>query len=480
MFVMTDDTRHCDEVKEYLLTRYPDLQSAVLVIHTKNNGEISEATTGKSKQELDQLREASRQIDQFEVPTKAIVSVMMLREGWDVQNVVTIVGLRAYGAKSGILPEQTLGRGLRRMFRGEDVVEKVSVVGTAAFMEFVESIRAEGVEFEYAEMGERTPPKSPLVVEVDQNKDREEIGQLDIALPVLAPRIYREYKNLNDLDVTALPHKRVALKQFSENEQREIQFRDIDSGLPSHVTVMDSLFEPNYQSVVAYFARTIMRDLHLVGGFDVLFGKIKAFIERELFDREVSLVDGNVLRNLSEPEATRTLIETLKAGVNTLTVQDRGTTELRHQIKLSETRPFLVKDQKFVAPKKCLFNKVMGDNDFEREFAAFLDGCNDIVSFAKNSQSTRFRIEYRNADGSIANYYPDFLVKQDDRHICLIETKGREDVEDAAKWDRLVQWCADATAADKERGFRPLFVSQDSWKRYPPTSFASLIALCSD
>ena len=480
MFVMTDDTRHCDEVKEYLLSRYPDLRDAVLVIHTKNNGEISEAATGKSKQELDQLREASRQIDQFEDPTKAIVSVMMLREGWDVQNVVTIVGLRAYGAKSGILPEQTLGRGLRRMFRGEDVIEKVSVVGTAAFMEFVELIRAEGVEFEYAEMGERTPPKSPLVVEVDQNKEREEIERLDIALPVLAPRIYREYKNLDDLDVTALAHKRVALKQFSEQEQREIQFRDIDSGLPSHVTVMDSLFEPNYQSVVAYFARTIMRDLHLVGGFDVLFGRIKAFIELELFDREVSLADGNVLRNLSEPDATRALVETLKAGVNALTVQDRGATELRHHIKLSETRPFLVKDQKFIVPKRSVFNKIVGDNDFELELIAFLDRCSDITSFAKNSQSTRFRIEYRNVDGSIANYYPDFIVNQSDTDVWIIETKGREDIEDAPKWDRLVQWCIDATTADEQRDFHPLFVSQDLWKRHPPTSFASLVALCSD
>jgi type III restriction enzyme len=154
--------------------------------------------------------------------------------------------------------------------------------------------------------------------------------------------------------VFALPHRRVTLKQFSEQEQREIQFRDIDSGLPSHVTVLDSLFEPNYQSVVAYFANSIRRDLHLGGGFDVLFGKIKMFIEHELFDQEVSLADPNVLRNLSEPDATRTLVETLKAGINALTVQDRGTTEVRHQIKLSETRPYLAKDQKFLPPKKSI------------------------------------------------------------------------------------------------------------------------------
>ena len=57
---MTDDTRNCDEVAEYLESRYPELRDAVLVIHTKNNGEISEASTGKSKEELDTLRKLSR------------------------------------------------------------------------------------------------------------------------------------------------------------------------------------------------------------------------------------------------------------------------------------------------------------------------------------------------------------------------------------------------------------------------------------
>jgi type III restriction enzyme len=42
LFVMTDDTRNCDEVAEYLENRYLDLKDAVLVIHTKKNGEISE------------------------------------------------------------------------------------------------------------------------------------------------------------------------------------------------------------------------------------------------------------------------------------------------------------------------------------------------------------------------------------------------------------------------------------------------------
>jgi type III restriction enzyme len=197
-------------------------------------------------------------------------------------------------------------------------------------------------------------------------------------------------------------------------------FCDINTDEESHTTVMDTAFEPTYQNVVGFFVRSIMRDLRLVGGFDVLFGKIKEFIETALFDKPVDLEDLNVLRSLSEPEATRTLVETLKAGINVLTVQDRGTTEIRDSIKLSRTRPYLVKDQAYIAPKKSVFNKIVGDNNYELEFASFLDGCPDIVSFVKNSQSTVFRIEYLNADGSIANYIPDFIVKRSDVEIWII------------------------------------------------------------
>ena len=200
LFVMTDDTRNCDDVAEYLEGHYPDLKDAVLVIHTKNNGDISESASGKDKDELEKLRKQANEIDGMDSPYKAIISVMMLKEGWDVRNVTTIVGLRAYSATSNILPEQTLGRGLRKMYPG-DVEEYVSVVGTNAFMEFVESIQAEGVVLERKAMGEGTGPKTPLVVEVDKENEKKDIDALDIEIPVLTPRVYREYKSLADLDM---------------------------------------------------------------------------------------------------------------------------------------------------------------------------------------------------------------------------------------------------------------------------------------
>ena len=49
------------------------------------------------------------------------------------------------------------------------------------------------------------------------------------------------------------------------------------------------------------------------------------FIQDRLFDRKVDLEDLNVLRNLSEIAATRTISETFKKAINDLTVVDRGT-----------------------------------------------------------------------------------------------------------------------------------------------------------
>jgi type III restriction enzyme len=474
LFVMTDDTRNCDDVADYLKGTYPDLKDAVLVIHTKDNGEISESVTGKNKEELERLRKEANEIDGVESPYKAIVSVLMLKEGWDVRNVTTIVGLRAYSAKSNILPEQTLGRGLRRMYPA-GVEEYVSVVGTDAFMEFVESIQAEGVVLERKPMGEGTAPNTPLVVEIDTANERKDIAALDIALPILSPRVYREYKNLANLDVGVPGNNRVAYREFTEEEQREIVFKDITTGEVTHTTILDTAGVADYRSVIGYFSQTIMKDLRLVSGYDVLYGKVKEFIQDQLFDRRVELESPNTLRNLSELAATKTLIDTFKKAINALTIQDKGDAEIRDTIKLRETRPFVAKEQGYVIPRKSVFNKIIGDSRFELVFAGFLDNCEDVVSFAKNYYAVRFKLDYVDADGNISNYYPDFFVTQGDRKICVVEVKGREDLDVPLKMERLRQWCEDINRAQSGVKYDFVYVDEESFEKYKPKSFRDLI-----
>lgn len=483
LFVMTTDTANCDRVADWLQERHPDLKGKVLVIHTNRSGEIAEGGSNKAaKAELDELRRQSREIDSWESPYTVVVSVMVLREGWDVRNVTTIVGLRPFAAASNILPEQTIGRGLRRMFFGQDVKEQVSVLGTEAFLEFVETIKNEGVELERRPMGQGSQSAGPMVIEIDRANPDKDIAALDIELPKLKPRIERQFYRFEEIDDAELPAPRVPLRMFTEAEQREIVFRDIHTDEISHVTQLDAGAVADWRNVVGWFAKSIKDDLRLQSGpgdWAVLFGKLKRFIEDGLFATPVSLDDPNVLRNLSEVAVTRALFDTIKGAINRLTIHDSGNTHVIDRIKLSETRPQVVRRKEAIEATKSLLNKVAGDNSFELDFAKFLERASDVQAFYKNSEVTNFTIEYQSAGGGIVrDYRPDFIARDTAGIIWIIETKGREDLEDPRKWERLKLWCEDASVQDAPHTYRALFVRQEAWDSLlnKPTDLQNAVA----
>jgi type III restriction enzyme len=158
-----------------------------------------------------------------------------------------------------------------------------------------------------------------------------------------------------------------------------------------------------------------------------------------------------------------------------LTVQDRGTAEIRDYIKLRQTRPFVVKEQGFVIPQKSLFNKIIGDSHLELLFAAFLEKCPDVITYAKNYLAVHFNIDYVNADGNISSYYPDFFVKTTDGKITIVETKGEEDLDVPLKLARLKQWCEDINTVQKKTIFDYVFVEENAFNQYAPKEFGELV-----
>lgn len=479
LFVMVDDTRNCDDVGAYLQKICPELQEAVLVIHTKNNGEISEAASGKNKEELELLRKQSNEIDSWTSPFKAIVSVLMLKEGWDVRNVTVIVGLRVYGAESKILPEQTLGRGLRRMYFGTDQKETVSVMGTPAFMEFVESIQTEGVSFEHVPMGGGAARQDSLIVEVDTENPDKNLEDLDIPLPKLTRRFQRDFKDLDALNPATLGNRRLPVKPFTPEETREIVFKTMLDSEIHHTIQLDGSGPADFRSVVAFFARQLLKDLRLVGGYDVLYGKVKTFMREHLFTSSpVNLEDPVVLRNLSEPDVGKLLYDSFKTAINALTIQQAGTTRIEARIRLRETRPFRTEHRPFLAASKSIFTKTVGEaqsGGFELSFAAFLEAAKDVAAFAKNYLAVGFKLDYVKADGDLSNYTPDFIVRTTDGIVWIVETKGREELDLPKKMERLKLWCDDATAAeDNERRYDFVFVDQPGFEKHTPGTFAAL------
>ncbi len=482
LFVMVDDTKNCDEVGAHLEKICPELQGAVLVIHTKANGEISEAATGKSKEELELLRKQSNEIDTWNSPFKAIVSVLMLKEGWDVRNVTVIVGLRAYAAKSNILPEQTLGRGLRRMSFGSDQRETVSVMGTPAFMDFVESIQNEGVTFDRVPMGgaDGRERQNSLVVEVDEQSPDKDIDQLDISVPRLTRRFNREFKDLTELEPEFFGNKKLPIKAFTPEETREIVFKTMLDAEVDHTMQLDGSGPGDYRSVIAFFTRQLLKDLRLVGGYDQLYPKVKTFIRDHLFTSVVDLEDPMILRNLSEPEVGKVLFDHFRAAINALTIYESGSSRIDGHIRLRDTRPFRTEPRGFVQAKKSVFNRIVGEanaDSLELAFAAFLEAAPDVQAFGKNYMAVGFKIEYVKGNGELSTYTPDFIVRTVDGVVWIVETKGREELDLPQKMARLRQWCEDATEAVKDDGgpsYQFVYVDQQSFEQHKPSSFAGL------
>lgn len=481
LFIMTMNTKEADQAAAFLEANYPKMKNSVLTIHTNTSGEIKEtASSKKDKEELEKLRKAADDIDKDHSPYKAVVSVLMLREGWDVRNVATIVGLRPYGADSKILPEQTIGRGLRKMF-SLDTPEKLVIVGTPKFLEFVEELKTEGVEFQYSPMGKGTKGKSPVIVEVDKENPDKDLDKLDIPIPQMSPRIYREFKNLEFIDVSKFQNEKVPLKKFSAEELKEIVFTDIEGNL-SHKTIFKDTV-PDYRNVIGFFTASILKENRLVSGFHILYPKVESFIKYQLFTQEVELSDPQTLRNLSEVKPKEVLRTTFKKAIDELTVTDKGTAEVKNYISLKLTKPKVAENQPFLVPKKSVFNKIIGDNPFELEVASFLESrFSDVIAYAKNTMGEggiNFKIEYQAQDGNIREYYPDFFVKTGPNTFYILETKGREDLDDLLKIKRLVTWCKDINNAQSEYTYTPVYVKQEKWDEVKQNlkSFQDLIEI---
>jgi type III restriction enzyme len=149
-----------------------------------------------------------------------------------------------------------------------------------------------------------------------------------------------------------------------------------------------------------------------------------------------------------------------------LTIKYKGSAQIKNFISLRKAKPLVADNQPYLAPQKSVFTKIIGDSQFELEFAAFLENCSDIISFAKNYQSLGFKIEYQGEHGNIHEFFPDFLIKQSERHVYVAETNGREYLDDLRKIKRLQVWCNDVNAAQNERRYIPLYVKEEVWVKH--------------
>lgn len=460
LFVMMNDTADADEVADFLRTAYPGEfgGQALLVIHTNNVGDVS-------RKDEEPARKAAREVDLPTSPVNAIVSVLMLREGWDVQNVTVIVGLRPYSSKANILPEQTLGRGLRLMFRGAGTgyQERVDVIGTAKFMELVEQLeKDEDLKLDAFELG-----KDHLEIRTI----RPEPSKLDrdIAIPVLTPILVRK-KTLTEeiatLDVAGFPRLPEGITAGSA-EEKTFTYEGYD------VISMEKIFEREYRipepqsvhEVIGYYARKIATEIKLPSQFAALAPRVKEYFALHAFGREVDLEDRALIGPVSSNVAQYLTLNAFGKALRALVVEEQQPQMVAAR-RLSETPPFPW-SRPVQAANKTVFNFAACDNDFEKRFAKFLQDAGDVESFAKLPAQFGFAIEYTDSRGSLRFYEPDFVAVLADGSRYLVETKGREDPDVAFKDRAAGLWCENASA-----------LTGQSWKylKVPQLEFEKLRA----
>jgi type III restriction enzyme len=464
LFIQCSSNKESDEVFEYI-NSIPDLKGKVLLIHTDSTGNIQ-------KKDLEPARKAAKLIDEpekiatdpelnklFPEGIEAIVSTMMLNEGWDVRNVNVIVGLRPYGSKRKVLPEQVIGRGLRKMFPEEpaDVehsINTLEVIGPPGLTEILEDLEAEeGIKFAEFDTDKSLNLTS---IFVDENKlDK------DIEIPILSSRIVIREFDINSIDIDSLSSLGIHL----ENKVLEMEYVAVDmlEGVERINRRWNLPVPKDAKSVIAYYTDLILKELKIGGAFASFYPIVKKYVQEKLFDTVVDIDDPRVLYMLSSPDVQEKIVKLFVDTFKDMTFSEREPKKM-DTIKLSDTPPFVWSKQVYPADKS-IFNYVPCDNNFEVDFAKFLDRADDVRAFSKIIPKIGFFIEYRDSKGNLRLYYPDFIVETNGGEKIIIETKGRVDVDVEHKDKRAKIWCKDASNLTGEtwRFFR---VNQELFEKH--------------
>ena len=494
LFVMTEDTEAANQIASRLNTDpvFKELNGKTTNLHTNLKGKVKwiggrkngypvfeESESDISDEDLKSLRELSRQIDSDQNPYSCIVSVLMLREGLDVRNVTTIVPLRPYTSKANILPEQTLGRGLRRMTPPGEAAELVTVIEHPAFVSlYAEELEQEGLFIETIDVDNI----QKTTVTIFPDKEHKDFAKLDIVLPEVSGGFSRT-ASLAGLTLEDV-HKQFARYRplpLGEVRAEEIHYEGrhlITNELVEQMKIRLPLLE-NGMGAVSFYREELERICGLRGTHQVLAPLLETFITQILFAEKLALFDQRLLSRIGDPDVR----ENIRATFVPLILKRTTIKEERRASSASKSvslwKPFQVTHSAHrpaVAAKRTLFNLAPCNRDLEVAMSQFLDRAPDVAAFCKNAGPQSLRVDYLTGNGQLAFYTPDFLVRLSDDNYVLTETKGRVDKDVPLKSRAAVAWCKAASKGKTKWSF--LYVPQQTFEVFSDNRLDVLMRSC--
>ena len=494
LFVMCNNTAEADQITQRLNTDelFEDLNGATINLHTNLKGKLKKEGKGASAgyvfvenereisdEDLKALRKLSRELDSGTSPHSCIVSVLMLREGWDVRNVTTVVPLRPFSSKANILPEQTLGRGLRRMTPPGQANEIVTVIEHPAFASlYATELAQEGLPIEVVDV-DRVPATTVSIYPDEAHKD---LTGLEIEVPRLSGghRIQSTLKELNIEDVRAEFGKYKPLPLGTQRateiqyEGRHLLTNEVVERLKINLPLLES-----GAGAVSYFVKQLEQVCKLRGTHAVLAPLVQTFLEEIVFENKTNLYDHALVSRLADSDVGEHLravfVPLMRA--RTTVVQKRSTeaspvalsSRKAYQVTHSERHPVL-------QAAKTLFNLVPCNRELEVAVANCIDRAGDVAAFAKNGGPQCLRIDYLASGSRLAFYTPDFFVRTKDGQYYLVETKGQEDKDVPRKAKAARAWCE--AASTQRCKWRYVYVPQGVFERLTGDTMEALARTC--
>ena len=371
----------------------------------------------------------------------------MLREGWDVQNVTVIVGLRPYTAKANILPEQTIGRGLRLMFAvtSATYTERVDVIGNPAFLKFVEQL-------EKRRGHRRSTPstcKEPLVIttiapDPEQARPRHHgPGPQPDPGPEEDTRRGDRGHRRRAADVPA------SAEEGGRRRGTAVPLRGRTTSSPWRSSSSGTTPIPEPQTaeeVISYYAKRIAQDVKLPSQFAALVPKVREFLRDRAFgETGRSRHDKAMIKAIATSVAQYVTVKTFATALRGLVVE-----ELSPDAGASRAPALRDRALPVLAPDlRGAQDRLQPRRRRQRVRAASSPSSSRTrptsTSFAKLPRRFGFAIEYTDSATNLRYYEPDFVAVDTDGGHYLIETKGQENIDVAHKDRAATIWCENAT-----------------------------------
>jgi len=502
MMVLCEDTRVADLTKEHFANLvdengqfYGDAQ--VMTIHSELKGS-----------DLDQARKNLDRIDVNDDPLRVVVSVLMLREGFDKNNICVIVVLRA--TEADLLLEQIVGRGLRLMFPGyrypeleglktqaydeirsnkqpSNSLDFLFVVEHPRFRAFYEALKQEGYVIGVGDTTSTTSTGDLIAVDAIP----ERLPYLDIAWPI---QVFDEGRlpELDQIDIATLP-------KYSSNFR---QLKELLSDLivqETHVETGKKTRSWKLENEYFDYSFFLMQASHAVatrGGSAVLTarqaeiaGIIDEYVSGRCFGEMIDFTRPENYCVLNYSDVFDHIVNTIRGEIVRLI---EG---FRYEHKgvwgcLSEVPRIMVRESKSVETDRSIYPRLPYQprgGGFERDFMLeVLEPSVEVTAYAKLDRRHKLKIQYRDESSILRTYEIDFIVRTPTK-MYLVETKATRDIESpntAVKAKAAVAWCDQGGSVSPPAGVHQpqpweyLLISESLFERNRGLGFASFVPLC--